>query len=75
MQTTVTIRGQIVIPAKLRVKYNLKPGMRLEWMDEGEVMVVMPIPNDPIKELKGMFKGEKLREALLRSRREDRERA
>lgn len=31
---TLTQRGQIVIPAKIRLKYELKPGMQVEFVDE-----------------------------------------
>ena len=73
MQTTITVRGQTVVPAKLRKKYKLTPHKKIVWLDEGGVIVVMPVPDDPVKELKGMFKGDNLREKLLSIRREENE--
>ena len=74
MESTVTIRGQTAIPVAIRRKYNIKPQMKLEWIDDGHTITVLPIPKDPIAALKGRLKGSKLLEALLKSRKEERER-
>ncbi|HFE67327.1 MAG TPA: AbrB/MazE/SpoVT family DNA-binding domain-containing protein [Chloroflexi bacterium] len=73
MQTSVTKRGQTVVPAAIRKRYNILPGDRLVWLDDGETITVIPVPDDPIKALRGRGKGERLVERLLASRREDRE--
>ncbi len=74
MQTSVTKRGQTVVPAAIRKRYNILPGDRLVWLDDGEIITVIPVPDDPIKALRGRGKGERLVERLLASRREERER-
>lgn len=74
MQTTVTKRGQTVVPAKIRRAHHITPEMKLEWIDDGEVISVMPISVNPIKAMRGMFKNTKLRKALLESRTEERKR-
>lgn len=74
MESTVTIRGQTAIPVAIRKKYNIKPKTKLEWMDDGLTITVLPIPQDPIKELKGKFKDDNLLQALIRSRKEERRR-
>jgi antitoxin PrlF len=33
---TLTEKGQIVIPAEIRVKYGLTPGTQVEFVDDGE---------------------------------------
>ena len=71
MESTVTERGQTAIPAVLRRKYGLKPHMKLVWVDTGAGIRVVPVPKDPIKAFRGMFKGLKLTESLLKDRRED----
>jgi AbrB family looped-hinge helix DNA binding protein len=73
MRTTVTKRAQTVVPAALRERYGIKGGDFLEWVDDGQVIKVIPIPGDPIKALRGSARGENLVERLLESRREDRE--
>jgi len=49
-------------------------GDRLVWLDDGEVIRIVPVPKDPLKALRGAGQGEGLLDRLLQSRREDRER-
>lgn len=72
MESTVSIRGQTAIPVSIRNKYNIKPKMHLEWIDDGHSITVVPIPQNPIKAIKGRYKGSNLLEALLKSRQEER---
>lgn len=73
MHTTLTKRGQTVVPAKIRKRYNLKEGDRLAWIDTGQGIKVIPIPADPISALRGSAKGAHLLDALYRYRKEERE--
>ena len=74
MESTITERGQTAIPAALRKKYGMKPHMKLVWVDTGGGIRVVPVSNDPVKEFRGMFKGLRLTESLLKDRREELER-
>jgi AbrB family looped-hinge helix DNA binding protein len=74
MRTTVTQRGQTVIPAALRRLYGIGEGTEIEWLDIGNALKVIPIPTDPVGALRGSGKGERLLEKLLTERRRDRER-
>jgi AbrB family looped-hinge helix DNA binding protein len=74
MESTVTVRGQTAIPAAIRRRYNIKPKTKLEWIDDGHTITVLPIPQDSIKVLKGKFKDTDLLKALLESRKEERKR-
>jgi AbrB family looped-hinge helix DNA binding protein len=74
MQTSVTKRGQTVIPAPIRKRYGIKEGDQLVWLDDGQTIIVIPVPADPIRALRGRGRGERLVERLLASRREDRDR-
>ena len=71
MKSTVSERGQTSIPAEIRKEFNLNAKTKLAWIVDGDLIIVMPIPDDPIKAFRGKSKG--LTEALLRSRREERE--
>jgi AbrB family looped-hinge helix DNA binding protein len=71
MKTTVTKRGQTVIPAELRRKYQINQGTTLEWIDTGMEIRVVPLPEDLIGALRGSAKGERLTEKLLKARKED----
>ena len=68
MQSTVTSRGQTVVPAELRRRYRIEAGTPLEWIDTGEGIRVMPLPRDIVGALRGLSRGEKLNEKLRRSR-------
>ena len=74
MQTAVTKRGQTVIPAAIRRRYGIEEGDRIEWLDEGRSIKVVPASADPLRALRGRGKGEGLGDRLLELRREDRDR-
>lgn len=74
METSVTKKGQTNIPAVIRKRHHIQEGDRLSWLDDGEVIRIVPIPKDPLKALRGAGQGEGLVDRLLQNRREDRER-
>ena len=74
MMSTVTVRGQTVIPASVRYRYNIVPHTRLEWIDDGHSISVVPVPADPVKTMRGKYRGSGLSKALARSRAEERNR-
>jgi AbrB family looped-hinge helix DNA binding protein len=73
MQTSVTKRGQTVVPAQIRKRYSIRGGDHLVWIDDGKVIKVIPIPADPIRALRGRGKGDNMLEALLKYRSEERQ--
>lgn len=74
MKTTVTERGQTAIPAALREKFGIRSGMQLEWLDDGQIIKVIPVLDDPLRALRGRGRGEGLTAKLLKARQEERER-
>lgn len=72
MESTVTVRGQTAIPSAIRKQYNIAPKTKLEWIDDGHSIIVIPIPDDAIKSLKGRYKDIDLLKVLLKSRKEER---
>ena len=74
VQTSVTKRGQTVIPAAIRKRYKIETGHRLVWLDDGETITVVPVGPNPIQALRGRGRGEKLLQRLYESRKEERER-
>jgi len=74
MQTAVTKRGQTVIPAAIRKRYQIDNGVRLVWLDDGETIRVVPVTDNPLQSLRGRGRGKKLTERLLSERRKDRDR-
>ena len=74
MKTTVSRRGQTVVPAALRRKYHIKHGTQLYWLDSNGQLKVIPLPADPIEALHGIGRGEGLLKVLLEERARDRDR-
>ena len=68
METVVSRRGQTVVPAAIRAKYNIKDGDQLVWIDDGQTICVIPIPADPVAALYGRGKGQGLSRKLMEDR-------
>lgn len=62
-------KGQIVIPAKLRKKYHIRPGAELELLEYGGIIYLIPPVADPIKAAAGSLPPKpSLAKKLLRDR-------
>ena len=57
MRSTVTKRGQTVIPAAVRHQFNITPSDRLEWIVEENTIRVVPVKKDPVAAFRGRGKG------------------
>ena len=65
----VSTKGWVVIPKDLREKYGLREGTRVQVVDCGNVLALVPLPEDPIGSLYGMLAGgPSLTEDLLAER-------
>ena len=56
-QTKVSVRGQTVIPREIREKFDIHPDTTLSWSIQNGVIVVVPLPQDPVKASVGLLKG------------------
>jgi len=54
---TVSAKGWIVIPKAMREKFGLRKGSRVQVVDYGQVLALVPLPADPVAALHGMFEG------------------
>ncbi len=55
MRSTITARGQTVIPAAIRARFSLGPSQRLEWIVEADGSIrVVPVDLSPVKAFRGM---------------------
>ena len=70
MRSTITARGQTVIPAAIRRQFKLSPADRLQWIVEGDVIRVVPVRADPIAAFRRQGKGGTT-ERLVRERQAD----
>ena len=73
MIAKTTVKGQIIIPAKLRKKYNIKKGTKVMITDsDRDGILVRPIPDDPVEASRGILKGKtSVLKALLKDRHEE----
>jgi AbrB family looped-hinge helix DNA binding protein len=71
----VSSKGSIVIPKPLREKYGLRKGTQVQVVDCDSVLMLMPLPADPVETLHGMLEGDPpLTEELLAERARERAR-
>jgi AbrB family looped-hinge helix DNA binding protein len=55
MRSTITSRGQTVIPAPIRDRFSLGPSKRLEWIVEADGSIrVYPVDPSPVQAFRGM---------------------
>ena len=56
--STVTTKGQLVIPSKLRRKYGIRKGTRVAMIEEESRIILQPLTREYIRSLRGSLKGE-----------------
>ena len=71
METSMTIKGQVVIPAKIRQRLGLKKGTKISVEERNGEIVLRPMNREYFQRMSGILKGGGLTKALERSRRED----
>lgn len=57
MQTTVSVRGQTVIPRQIRKELGITQATILEWKVKDGMIIVVPLPPDPVKSAVGILEG------------------
>ncbi|MFN0317906.1 MAG: AbrB/MazE/SpoVT family DNA-binding domain-containing protein [Burkholderiales bacterium] len=70
MRSTITERGQTVIPAAIRRQFHLSPADRLEWILDNGTIRVVPVRANPVEAFRGQGKGGATKR-LLAARREE----
>lgn len=70
MATVKTLsKGQIVIPSDMRKKYRIEPGTKMQIMEYGGIIYLIPPVEDPIKAACGILPSKpSLSEKLLKER-------
>ncbi len=54
--STVTTKGQLVIPARLRRKFGIRKGTQIAFLEENQRLVLQPITVEYLRRLRGSFK-------------------
>lgn len=75
METTATVKGQIVIPSFVRRKLGIKKGTRIkiELQEKEQRIVLKPITREYVHSLRGKYKGKGLMKALMADKEYERE--
>ena len=55
MQTTITSKGQVTVPADIREKLNLQAGDRLDFEIENGAIRVVPVGKGTLEEFMGIL--------------------
>jgi AbrB family looped-hinge helix DNA binding protein len=72
--STVTTKGQLVIPSKLRHKYAIRKGTQVVFLEEDNRLILQPLTPEFIRSLRGSLSGEpSALKALLQDRKRERE--
>lgn len=73
-RSVVTVKGQVVIPSRLRRKFNIKKGTQVYLYERDGEIVIKPITDEYIRKMAGMAgtKG-KLLKALMEEKAKERE--
>jgi AbrB family looped-hinge helix DNA binding protein len=74
METYATIKGQVVIPARLRKKFNIKAGTKIHVIEGEDEIILKPITRTFYDKLRGSLKGKGVLKALAEDRARERER-
>lgn len=73
-KSVISTKGQTVVPREIREALGLKEGTKLAWvLTEGKLRVI-PLPDDPVRALRGILKGRGTYEEWLSQRNEERRR-
>jgi AbrB family looped-hinge helix DNA binding protein len=69
--TSVSTKGQFVIPAEMRAALGIKPGTRIAVTQEESRIVIEPVTAELVEKTRGMLKGgSSLFKELKRQRRQ-----
>jgi AbrB family looped-hinge helix DNA binding protein len=55
--TYVTSKGQLVVPARIRHRFGIKPGTRINFVMEGDRIIFQPVTPEYIHSFRGKFRG------------------
>jgi AbrB family looped-hinge helix DNA binding protein len=52
----VTSKGQLVVPSRVRRRFGIKPGTRINFVEEGDRIIFQPVTPEYIRSFRGKFK-------------------
>ncbi len=75
METSiVTVKGQIVVPAKIRRKFGIKKGTKIAFIEQNGKLMIQPLDKSYFESLAGVLGTEgKLLKSLMDDKKKERE--
>ena len=75
MDSYMSVKGQIVIPSKIRRLFGIKEGTRIQVDADRQAhrIILTPVTSDYIRNLRGKYKGKQLLTALAADKKRERE--
>jgi AbrB family looped-hinge helix DNA binding protein len=75
MDSYMSVKGQIVIPTKIRRQFGIKAGtrMQVDVDEQAHRIILTPVTRDYIQNLRGKYKGKGLLTALAAEKKRERE--
>jgi AbrB family looped-hinge helix DNA binding protein len=71
METSVTVKGQVVIPAKIRHRLGIKKGSKFHIEERNGEIILRPLNKEYFERMSGILKGGGLVKALEETRSDD----
>jgi AbrB family looped-hinge helix DNA binding protein len=71
METAITVKGQVVIPAKIRHRLGIKKGSRFHVEEINGEIILRPLNREYFQRMSGILKGGGLVKGLEQTRAED----
>jgi AbrB family looped-hinge helix DNA binding protein len=68
--TSVSTKGQFVIPAEMRTALGIKPGTRIAVTQDGSRIVLEPVSEELVDKTRGIFRGKPSLSAELKRQRQ-----
>lgn len=68
----VTSKGQLVVPARIRRLFGIKPGTRINFVEEGGRIIFQPVTREYIRTFRGRFKPKSGEKSVVQEHLEER---
>jgi len=75
METSVvTVKGQIVVPVKIRRKFGIKKGTKVAFIEQNGKLMIQPLDKSYFESLAGILgTGGKMMKSLMEDKKKERE--
>lgn len=75
METSiVTIKGQVVVPAKIRQKFGIKKGTKIAFIEQNGKLMIQPLDKSYFENLAGILGTHgKMMKSLMEDKKKERE--